>query len=65
MPEVTVLEARRTAPNSRVRSRSGPINVERIRVAAYVRVSTDDDDQLDSFESQKKYYEEKIAENLE
>ena len=65
MSEVTVLEARRTAPNSRARSRSGPISVERIRVAAYVRVSTDGDEQIGSFESQKKYYEEKIAENLE
>jgi len=65
MQEVTVLEAKRTAPNSRARSRCSPISVERIRVAAYVRVSTDDDEQLGSFESQKKYYEEKIAENLE
>ena len=39
MPEVTVLEARRTAPNSRARSRNGPISVERIRVAAYVNVN--------------------------
>lgn len=34
-------------------------------MAAYVRVSTDDDDQLGSFESQKLYYEEKIGENHE
>lgn len=34
-------------------------------MAAYVRVSTDDDDQLGSFESQKLYYEEKIGENPE
>lgn len=60
MQEVQVLEATRTAPNSRGRVRSNPITVERIRVAAYVRVSTDDDDQLGSFESQKLYYEEKI-----
>ena len=65
MQEVQVLEATRTAPNSRGRVRSNPITVERIRVAAYVRVSTDDDDQLGSFESQKLYYEEKISENLE
>ena len=50
MQEVQVLEATRTAPNSRGRVRSNPITVERIRVAAYVRVSTDDDDQLGSFE---------------
>ena len=61
MQEVQVLEATRTAPNSRGRVRSNPITVERIRVAAYVRVSTDDDDQLGSFESQKLYYEEKIG----
>ncbi|MBQ8299515.1 MAG: recombinase family protein [Clostridia bacterium] len=65
MQEVQVLEATRTAPNSRGRVRSTPITVERIRVAAYVRVSTDDDDQLGSFESQKLYYEEKIGENPE
>ena len=51
MQEVQVLEATRTAPNSRGRTRSNPITAERIRVAAYVRVSTDDDDQLGSFES--------------
>lgn len=65
MQEVQVLEATRTAPNSRGRVRSNPITVERIRVAAYVRVSTDDDDQLGSFESQKLYYEEKIRKNKE
>lgn len=67
MNEVQVLEARRTAPNSRGRSReeSGAIRVERIRVAAYCRVSTDGDEQLGSFESQKLYYEQKISENME
>jgi len=33
------------------------------RVAAYVRVSTDSDEQLGSFEAQKDYYEKYIAEN--
>ena len=32
-----------------------------LRVAAYARVSTDKDDQANSFESQKKYFEEYIA----
>lgn len=32
-------------------------------VAAYCRVSTDKDDQLNSFESQKKYFEEQIKKN--
>lgn len=67
MKEVQVLEARRTAPNSRGRTRTegGAVTVDRIRVAAYCRVSTDDDDQLGSFESQKLYYEEKIFANKE
>lgn len=67
MKEVQVLEARRTAPNSRGRTRTegGAVTVDRIRVVAYCRVSTDDDDQLGSFESQKLYYEEKIFVNKE
>lgn len=63
MSMVEVLEATRTAPNSRGRTRGEAIKVNRIRVAAYCRVSTDDDDQLGSFESQKLYYEEKIRAN--
>ena len=67
MNEVQVLEAKRTTPNSRGRSRDGAMVVksERIRVAAYCRVSTDGDEQLGSFESQKLYYEQKISENHE
>lgn len=34
-----------------------------IRVAAYCRVSTDDEEQLTSFEAQKDYYTAKIMEN--
>lgn len=34
-----------------------------IRVAAYCRVSTDDAEQLTSFEAQKDYYTAKIMEN--
>lgn len=63
MSRVEVLEATRTVPNSRGRGRREALNVERIRVAAYCRVSTDDDDQLGSFESQKLYYEQKIRAN--
>lgn len=37
----------------------------RLRVAAYARVSTDLEDQLNSLESQVKYYNEKINENNE
>lgn len=32
-----------------------------LRVAAYCRVSTDDEDQQSSFETQVKYYTEKIS----
>lgn len=35
----------------------------KLRVAAYVRVSSKHDDQLDSFESQVKYFHEKIIAN--
>lgn len=65
MSKVEILEATRTAPNSRGRTRGDAIRINRIRVAAYCRVSTDDDDQLGSFESQKLYYEEKIRVNQE
>ncbi len=65
MSKVEILEATRTAPNSRGRTRGDAIRINRIRVAAYCRVSTDDDDQLGSFESQKLYYEEKIRANPE
>ena len=37
----------------------------RKRVAAYVRVSTDDEEQLNSFTSQKQYYQEKISQSKE
>lgn len=69
MGEVQILEKTRTAPNSRSRSSNGAgghaVRVVRIRVAAYCRVSTDGDEQLGSFESQKLYYEQKIADNPE
>ena len=39
------------------------INDNKIKVAAYARVSTEHDDQINSFESQQKYYEEKINNN--
>ena len=37
----------------------------KLKVAAYARVNTDSEDQLNSFESQVKYYNEKIAKNIE
>ena len=36
---------------------------KQLRVAAYCRVSTDDEEQLTSYEAQKAYYTEKIKEN--
>ena len=62
--QVEVLEATKTGGNN-VGRRSTGLQIERIRVAAYCRVSTDDDEQLGSFESQKAYYEEKIRQNKE
>ena len=46
-----------------VEEKKEALKADRIRVAAYCRVSTDDDDQLGSFESQKLYYEQKIRAN--
>ena len=60
-----VLQATKTAPNSRGRNNNYAVQIDRIRVAAYCRVSTDGDEQLGSFESQKLYYEEKIRKNKE
>ena len=36
-----------------------------LRVAAYCRVSTDDEEQLTSYEAQRTYYTEKITQNPE
>ena len=63
MSEVQVLQKTKIVPNGRNRGSTGALRVDRIRVAAYCRVSTDDDEQLGSFESQKLYYEQKIASN--
>ena len=35
----------------------------RLRVAAYCRVSTDSEEQLNSYEAQKSYYTQKIQDN--
>ena len=66
MADVQIIEATRAGPNSRCRNKNKEFkDPDRIRVAAYVRVSSDSDDQLGSFESQKKHYEEKISKNKE
>ena len=38
-------------------------SIERKRVAAYCRISTDSEDQLNSYRSQVQYYTDKISEN--
>ena len=61
---VEVIQAR--AGGNRQRNAAGQgYKIERKRVAAYVRVSTDGEEQLHSFHSQKEYYTEKISQNDE
>ena len=63
MAEVEVIKAVE-GPILRKRDYEGkPLVITRQRVAAYVRISTDDDEQLESFQSQKQYYQDKISEN--
>ncbi|MDO4976344.1 MAG: recombinase family protein [Eubacteriales bacterium] len=65
MGEVTVIKAG-SGKVKRERDINGKaIKVDRIRVAAYARVSTDGDEQLGSFQSQMQYYTEKIQSNPE
>ncbi len=56
--EVTVIPA-----NPRLNRFSGEEESDIIDVCAYARVSTDDEDQINSYEAQKDYYEEKIKSN--
>ena len=63
MAEIEVIQAV-DGPILRKRDYEGnPVVITRQRVAAYVRVSTDGDEQLESFQSQKQYYQDKISEN--
>ena len=57
MAQVDVIKAQRSVTDRRRHS------IERKRVAAYCRVSTDSEDQLNSYRSQVKYYTDKINEN--
>ena len=43
---------------------TGTIIKDRLRVAAYCRVSTDSEDQKNSYQSQLKYYNQKINDNI-
>ena len=47
----------------RVDRNNGLVITDRLRVVAYCRVSTGDEEQINSYESQKKYYKEKITKN--
>lgn len=60
MKEVEVIKARSSSSNS-ARGKK----IEQLRVAAYCRVSTDSEDQLNSYNSQKAYYTDLIQKNGE
>lgn len=51
--------------NGKIDRKSGNKIVGKLRVGAYCRVSTDNEDQLNSYASQLSYYKEKIANNIE
>lgn len=57
--QLTQKQVRFIPPNPRMNS-TGGIKPKKLRVAAYCRVSTDDDDQLNSYEAQVDYYTQKI-----
>lgn len=60
MKEVEVIKANRNLSKS-----NRGKNFERLRIAAYCRVSTDSEDQLNSYNSQKAYYTDLIQKNNE
>lgn len=60
MKEVEVIKAKGIST-----SRNKGKTIERLRVAAYCRVSTDSEDQLNSYKSQVAYYTELINKNKE
>ena len=57
-PKVIVIPAKEESPQDQEKKKN-------LRVAAYCRVSTKKDEQLNSYENQKAYYMEKIMENPE
>ena len=63
MAQVEVIKASEGTVNRRRNIVGSGVTFDRKRVAAYVRVSTDGEEQLQSFQSQKSYYEEKISKN--
>ena len=56
--EVIVIE-----PSNNKIDRRNSQKIERLRVAAYCRVSTDSEEQLESYQSQVRYYKDKITSN--
>lgn len=64
MSEVTIIKADTTGGRRKNVIGNG-VTITRKRVAAYVRVSTDGEEQLNSFQSQKRYYQDKISKNPE
>lgn len=63
MAEVEVIKASEGTVNRRRNAIGKGLTLERQRVAAYVRVSTDGEEQLQSFQSQMEYYTDKISKN--
>ena len=62
--EQAVREKRiRLIPATKEKTPTGGPSGRKLRVAAYCRVSTDSEEQLTSYTSQKEYYTQKIGEN--
>ena len=54
--KIIVIPAKNESPQEQAKKRN-------LRVAAYCRVSTDSEEQLNSYETQKTYYTQLIADN--
>lgn len=63
MAEVEIIKAAEGQVARRRNYDGEGVVITRKRVAAYVRVSTDGEEQLESFQSQKRYYQDKISQN--
>ena len=55
----------RVIPPTKPRQAAKPRRTGKLRVAAYCRVSTDTDEQINSYKAQKRYYTQLISENSE
>ena len=63
--EVEVIKAIEGNGTRRRNMIGNSLSINRKRVAVYVRVSMDGEEQLQSFQSQKEYYNDKISKNKE